>query len=64
MTEKAKDKAPEVAEKPAAPLVRCRVLRDFWPKEDERVRAGTIIELSAEEAMDGIESGSLSRVKG
>lgn len=41
----------------------CRVERDYWPEADHRVRAGTIVHLDAVEAMDGIESGALSRVK-
>jgi hypothetical protein len=49
-------------------MIRCVVLRDYWaePEDDGaevRVRAGTMIEVSAEEALDGIESGTLSRVK-
>ena len=46
--------------------VACMVLRDFWTADDEkggRVMAGTIIEVSPEEAMDGIEAGTLARVK-
>ena len=45
--------------------IRCLVMRDFWPTENEedRVRAGTMIEVTAEEALDGIEIGTLSRVK-
>jgi len=45
--------------------IRCLVMRDFWPTdaEEDRVRAGTMIEVTAEEALDGIESGTLSRVK-
>ena len=46
--------------------VACVVLRDFWTADDEkggRVAAGTIIEVTPEEAMDGIEAGTLSRVK-
>ena len=47
-------------------MIRCVVLRDFWPteKDEDRVRAGVMIEVSAEEALDGIESGLLARVKG
>lgn len=41
----------------------CRVERDYWPEEDQRVRAGTIVYLDAAAAMDGIESGALSRVR-
>lgn len=40
-----------------------RVLRDFWDAEGNRISAGAQIEASAEAAMDGVESGLLSRVK-
>lgn len=44
-------------------MVACTVLRDFWPEEDVRVAAGTIIEVPVAAAMDGVENGTLSRVK-
>lgn len=43
--------------------VTCRILRDFWKAADERVVAGTIVELSADAAMDGLEKGLIERVK-
>lgn len=45
--------------------IRCTVVRDFWPTEndEDRVRAGTMIEVTAEEALDGIEAGTLARVR-
>lgn len=55
---------PATSRKPK--LIECRVIRDFWTKDDEnggRVKAGTILELSPEDAIDGIESGNLARVK-
>lgn len=65
--------APE-AEKPAkkqkaakADTIKARVLRDYWTKgdgsEDDRVRAGTIIEVTTDALIDGIENGILERVK-
>ena len=39
------------------------VQRDVWTSEGERIRKGTIAELTAEEAQDGIEAGSLKRIK-
>lgn len=60
MTEKAK--APEAK---VEQTFLCEVLRDFWPTENEadRVRAGDLVEVGVETAMDGIERGVLARVK-
>lgn len=55
------DPTPEPAPRPDTVLV--RVLRDYWPAEDERVRKGTLQEMTALEALDGIEAGTLERVK-
>lgn len=50
--------------KPKAKGYTVRVLRDFWPTEDQRVKAGTILEnIEADAAIEGIESGILERVK-
>jgi len=45
--------------------VLCMVKRDYWPTDDDndRVRKGTIVEVTADEAMDGMENGLLQRVK-
>ena len=56
--------AETVVEAPKAQTVACVVLRDFWPAENDRVRAGTILDLDPMAAIDGIESGLFSRVKG
>lgn len=42
-----------------------RILRDFWPTENEvdRVRAGTILEVDTDTLIDGLEKGILERVK-
>lgn len=48
----------------AAPAARVfRVLRDYWPTDDDqdRVRAGTMIELTADEALDLIASGAIEK---
>lgn len=37
--------------------------RDFWDEHGERHRKGTIVEMTADDAQDGLESGALSRVK-
>jgi hypothetical protein len=48
--------------------VKVRVLRDYWlePHKDgseNRVRAGSEIDVPVEAALDGIEAGMLERVK-
>jgi hypothetical protein len=44
-------------------LIPVHVNRDFWDENGERVRKGTIVEVAVEVALDGVENGSLSRVK-
>lgn len=41
----------------------CEVLRDYWNADRERIRKGTIVDLPASEAMDGVEAGRVRRVK-
>jgi len=45
--------------------IKARVMRDFWPTGDDidRVRAGTVIEVTTETLIDGMEKGILQRVK-
>ena len=43
--------------------IKCVILRDFWDAQGNRQPAGKEVYLPAEEAMDGVESGALSRVK-
>ena len=43
--------------------IKMTVLRDFWPEADVRVRAGTVVEMDVDAAMDGMEKGLLARVK-
>lgn len=45
-------------------LIKCEILRDTWDEDGNRHKAGKIVEISAEAAMDGIEVGALARVKG
>lgn len=48
----------------AAPhLVAVSVRRDFWDETGERHRKGTVVEVSVEAALDGVEVGALSRVR-
>jgi hypothetical protein len=49
----------------AEKTVKARVMRDFWPtdKDEDRVYAGTVIDVSTETLIDGMEKGILERVK-
>lgn len=51
----------------AEKLVKVSINRDFWVKADNgeivRHRKGTKIDVPVDAALDGIESGALSRVK-
>lgn len=44
-------------------LIPVRINRDFWDANGERHRKGSIMDATVEEALDGAESGALSRVK-
>ena len=44
-------------------MIKCTILRDTWDEDGERHRAGKEVEIPAEAALDGVESGTLSRVK-
>ena len=46
-----------------ANTIRCIVLRDYWDAAENRVRAGEVVSLPVDIAMDGVESGSLARAK-
>lgn len=47
-------------------IVKAMVLRDFWPtdNEEDRVRAGSIIEVTKDQMIDGLERGVLARAGG
>lgn len=45
-------------------MIKCVILRDTWDGDGKRHRAGSEVELPADAAMDGVENGTLSRVKG
>ncbi|MGN6535205.1 MAG: hypothetical protein ACTHKQ_05670 [Mesorhizobium sp.] len=53
--------------KPGAPakekLIPVRINRDFWDKDGARHRKGKIIDVPIEAALEGVETGALSRVK-
>lgn len=56
--------APRAKKAEKAQTVSVRINRDFWDAKGERHRKGTVIDVSVEEALDGAETGALSRVKG
>lgn len=43
--------------------VKCRILRDTWDADGNRNRAGSEVNLPVEAAMDGVEAGTVERVK-
>ncbi|MGB7243556.1 MAG: hypothetical protein WBC93_15910 [Sulfitobacter sp.] len=47
----------------AEKTIKCKILRDMWDEDGVRHAAGKEVNLPAEAAMDGVESGALSRVK-
>lgn len=53
----------KVAKKSGPKSYAYRINRDFWDENGERYRKGQIIEMTADEAQDGLESGAISRVK-
>lgn len=57
--------SPEPQQAPAPPVqtLPVRINRDFWDASGVRHRKGTVIEVSVDEALDGVEAGTLSRVK-
>lgn len=48
---------------PKVETIACEVVRDFWPAENERVRAGTIVDLEPLVAIDMIEAGNVRKVR-
>lgn len=40
-----------------------RVVRGFYPEEDKKVHKGTIIDVTPMELIEGLEAGTLERVK-
>lgn len=47
----------------AEKTIKCVVLRDYWDEGCERIMAGTEVDMPVDKALDGVEDGSLSRVK-
>lgn len=41
----------------------CVVVRDYWVSADDRKRAGTIVALPLDEALDKIDAGIVARHK-
>lgn len=60
------EEAKAKAKKTRAPAVKMfpyRINRDFWDEKAVRHRKGGIVEMTAEEAQDGLEAGAITRVK-
>lgn len=50
--------------KPAAQkMIECELVKDTWDANEVRVKSGTRVKLTAEQALEAIESGSYRRVK-
>lgn len=62
MTDEAKRGRKPEADKPVAKHA-FRINRDFWDEQGNRHYKGTIVELTADEALEGVENGILSRLK-
>lgn len=60
MADEDKKAAPAVKDR----LIAVRIERDFWDADGERHRKGTVVEVPVDAALDGVETGALSRVKG
>lgn len=52
-----------MADKATENLIDVEIKRDFWDADGKRHRGGTRVKVPMEAALDGIESGALSRVK-
>ena len=57
---------PKPAQEPAPEMVQALVLRDYWTAADEagRVRAGTVVEVTKDDLIIGLERGTLKRHEG
>lgn len=43
--------------------IKCVILRDTWDEDGKRHKAGAEVTLGVDAAMDGVEAGSVARVK-
>lgn len=57
------EEAPKRGRPPKAKTLEFRIMRDFWDEDGERHRAGGIVEMTAEEALEPLECGAVERVK-
>lgn len=48
--------------KPKPEMIRVKVARDYWDENEERVPAGTMMEVPVAVALKGIKSGALDTV--
>lgn len=47
----------------AEKTIKCEILRDTWDGDGVRRKAGTVVDIPVEAAMDGVEAGLFTRVK-
>lgn len=45
-----------------AKTLKVMVARDYWDADEERVVTGTVVEVDADTALEGIESGAFKRI--
>jgi hypothetical protein len=57
------EKKPDEGKAKGEKLIPVRINRDFWDKDGNRHRKGKIIDVPIEAALEGVETGALSRVK-
>jgi hypothetical protein len=55
--------AVNASNKPQDRLIPVKVLRDFWDGSGNRCQKGTVVEVSVDDALDGVAAGSFERVK-
>ncbi|GHA15179.1 hypothetical protein GCM10007989_07420 [Devosia pacifica] len=55
--------AAEPKSQPKAQTIPVQIKRDIWDENGQRHRKGTVVEMSVEAALDGVESGAVTRVK-
>ena len=50
--------------KPADRKIKCQLSRSYWDEGGARLDKGAVVEMTAEDAMDAVEAGWATRLKG